>query len=92
MGSCSCILWYKDMPVAYLLITCNAGLDEEVLSKLNELPDVVEANRVSFGPYDIIVKVDADTIERFNQTVGGIKRIRNITSAVTLIKNIEEPA
>lgn len=81
------------MPVAYLLITCNAGLDEEVLSKLNELPEVVEANRVSFGPYDIIVKVEADTIERFNQTVGfDIKRIRNITSAVTLIKNIEEPA
>jgi len=47
------------MPIAYLLITCNAGLDEEVLSKLNELPEVVEANRVSFGPYDIIVKVEA---------------------------------
>ena len=92
-GVCSCILWYKDMPVAYLLITCNAGLDEEVLRKLNELPEVVEANRVSFGPYDIIVKVEADTIERFNQTVGfDIKRIHNITSAVTLIKNIEEPA
>ncbi|HET7148421.1 MAG TPA: Lrp/AsnC ligand binding domain-containing protein [Candidatus Nitrosopolaris sp.] len=81
------------MPIAYLLITCNAGLDEEVLSKLTELSEVAEANRISFGPYDIIVKVEADTIERFNQIIGfDIKRIRNITSAVTLIKNIEEPA
>ena len=76
------------MPLAYLLITSNAGSDEEVLSKLNELPEVIEAERVYLGPYDIIVKVEADRIERFNKALGtDIKRMRNITSAVTLIKN-----
>ena len=76
------------MPLAYLLITCNAGSNEEVLKKLNALPEVIEAERVYLGPYDIIVKVEADTIERFNKALGSdIKRMRNITSAVTLIKN-----
>jgi len=76
------------MPLAYLLITCNAGSNEEVLKKLNALPEVIEADRVYLGPYDIIVKAEADTIERFNRALGtDIKRMHNITSAVTLIKN-----
>jgi DNA-binding Lrp family transcriptional regulator len=76
------------MPVAFLLITCNAGMHEQVLRRLNELSEVAEADRVYLGPYDIIVKVEADTIERFNKAlVSDIKSIGNIISAVTLIKN-----
>ncbi|HYA83367.1 MAG TPA: Lrp/AsnC ligand binding domain-containing protein [Candidatus Bathyarchaeia archaeon] len=76
------------MPVAFLLITCNAGMHEQVLRRLNELSEVAEADRVYLGPYDIIVKVETDTIERFNKALGtDIKSIGNIISAVTLIKN-----
>lgn len=76
------------MPVAFLLITCNAGMHEEVLRRLNELSEVAEADRVYLGPYDIIVKVETDTIEGFNKAlVSDIKSIGNIISAVTLIKN-----
>jgi DNA-binding Lrp family transcriptional regulator len=76
------------MPVAFLLITCNAGMHEQVLRRLNELSEVAEADRVYLGPYDIVVKVQTDTIEHFNKTlVSDIKSIDNIISAVTLIKN-----
>ena len=76
------------MPVAYLLITCNAGMNEEVLRRLNELSEVAEADGVILGPYDIIAKVEADTIERFNKALASdIQSIGNIISAVTLIKN-----
>jgi len=76
------------MPVAFLLITCNAGMHEQVLRRLNEMSEVAEAERVYLGPYDIIVKVETDTIERFNKAlVSDIKSIGNIISAVTLIKN-----
>jgi DNA-binding Lrp family transcriptional regulator len=76
------------MPVAFLLITCNAGMHEQVLRRLNELSEVAEADRVYLGPYDIIVKVETDTIERFNKALlSDIKSIGNIISAVTLIKN-----
>lgn len=76
------------MPVAFLLITCNAGMHEQVLRRLNELSEVAEADRVYLGPYDIIVKVETDTIERFNKALASdIKSIGNIISAVTLIRN-----
>jgi len=76
------------MPVAFLLITCNAGMHEQVLRRLNEMSEVAEAERVYLGPYDIIAKVETDTVERFNKAlVSDIKSIGNIISAVTLIKN-----
>jgi DNA-binding Lrp family transcriptional regulator len=68
-------LWCKVMPIANMLMTYIAGL-EELLSKLNELPEVIEANRLYFGTYDIIMKVEADTIEWLNKAIGSdIKRI-----------------
>jgi len=76
------------MPTAYVLITCNTGFLEEVLDKLDGLPEVVEADSLYFGPYDIIVRVESDTIEDLNRALGtDLKRIPNITSSVTLIKN-----
>lgn len=76
------------MPIAYVLITCNTGFLEEVLAKLEELSEVVEADSLYFGPYDIIVRVEAGTIEDLNRALGTeLKKIANITSSVTLIKN-----
>ena len=76
------------MPIAYVLITCNTGFLEEVLDRLEELPEVVEANSLYFGPYDIIVRVEAGTIEDLNMALGNdLKKIANITSSVILIKN-----
>ena len=76
------------MPIAYVLITCNTGFLEEVLVKLKELSEVVEADSLYFGPYDIIVRVEAGTIEDLNRALGTeLKKIANITSSVTLIKN-----
>lgn len=69
-------------------MTCNTGFLEEVLDKLDELPGVIEAESLYFGPYDIIIRVEADTIEDLNRALGtDLKRIPNITSSVTLIKN-----
>ncbi len=76
------------MPIAYVLITCNTGFIEEVLDKLEELSEVVEANSLYFGPYDIIVRIEAGTVEDLNRALGNdLKKIANITSSVTLIKN-----
>jgi len=81
------------MPIAYVLITCSSGFLEEVLDKLGELPQIIEADSLYFGPYDIIVRVEADTIEDLNTALGtDLKRIPNITSSVTLIKNEDLPS
>jgi DNA-binding Lrp family transcriptional regulator len=58
------------MPVAYVLLNCDFGVDDEsIICRLKELPEVVEVNGVS-GAYDLLVKVSADTMEKLKETIG----------------------
>jgi DNA-binding Lrp family transcriptional regulator len=47
------------MPAAYVLINCELGAEEEVVSKLKALETVKEVHG-TFGAYDILAKVEAD--------------------------------
>lgn len=49
---------YIDMPSAYVLINCILGSDKEVISRLMEIPVVIQAYQV-YGAYDIIARVAA---------------------------------
>jgi DNA-binding Lrp family transcriptional regulator len=51
------------MPSAFLLINCKLGSDKEVISRLKEIPVVIQVYRV-YGAYDIIIRVAAGTVEK----------------------------
>ncbi len=74
------------MPYAYVLITTEVGVEEEVKEKLLQEPEVVEAD-VVFGVYDIVAKVKGDSIEEIRRTVTQKirRKIDKITSTQTLI-------
>jgi DNA-binding Lrp family transcriptional regulator len=74
------------MPVAYVLLNCDFGVDDEsIIYKLKELPEVVEVNGVS-GAYDLLVKVSADTMEKLKETISlRIRTIDDIKSTLSLI-------
>jgi DNA-binding Lrp family transcriptional regulator len=73
------------MPSAYVLINCTLGSDKEVISRLMEIPVVIQAYQV-YGAYDIIVRVAADTVEELQQALkSDIRRLDNIISTVTLV-------
>ena len=74
------------MPVAYVLLNCDFGVDDEsIIYRLKGLPEVVEVNGVS-GAYDLLVKVSADTMEKLKQTISlRIRTIDNIKSTLSLI-------
>jgi len=79
------------MPVAYVLITTEVGVEEEVKQKLLQEPEVIAAD-VVFGVYDIVAKIKGETIEDIRKVV--TQKIRNkidkITSTQTLIVVSEE--
>ena len=54
------------MPTAYVLINSEIGSEQEIISKLKKLPGVVEDSTVN-GVYDIIVKVNSDTIYKLKE-------------------------
>lgn len=68
---------------AYVLIKCDLGHENEIISKLIELDCVTEAKGV-LGDTDIFVKLDAKSEEQIEETVRKIRKIPHITSTNTL--------
>jgi DNA-binding Lrp family transcriptional regulator len=73
------------MPQAYVLFNVESGSEDNVLRQLRSLPNVQESY-VSYGVYDLIVRVRADTMEELKNTVTyKIRTINQVRSTLTLI-------
>ena len=48
------------MSTAYVLINCDLGSEEKVISELKSIEGVVEVHG-TFGAYDILAKVEAES-------------------------------
>jgi len=73
------------MPSAFVLINVEAGGEDTALKQLKEIGTVEEAY-VSYGVYDLVVKIRADTMEALKDTVSRkIRTIDVVRSSLTLI-------
>ncbi len=73
------------MPTAYVLINCDIGSEEFVMSELKEI-DLVKEVHGTFGAYDIVVLVEADTTESLRDAITWkIRKIEKIRSTLTMM-------
>ncbi len=73
------------MPRAFVLINVESGAEDEVLQQLKKLEGVEEAY-FSYGVYDLITRVKADTMENLKDTVSRkIRTLNKVRSTLTLI-------
>ena len=73
------------MPKAYVLINCDIGAEETIMSQLKEVDIVKEVHGV-FGAYDIVILVEADTVESLREIITWkIRKIEKIRSTLTLM-------
>jgi DNA-binding Lrp family transcriptional regulator len=71
--------------IAYVLINCDLGSEEDVIDALKNVEDVKEIQG-TFGAYDIIAKVDNSTIDTLRETITWkIRKIDRIRSTLTLM-------
>ena len=72
------------MHKGFLLLNCDLGAEEFIIEELKQIPQVTHAY-ITFGAYDIIVEIDADSHEDFDETVAlKIRRLTRIVSTMTL--------
>ena len=68
----------------YILLNCDLGAEEYVVEELKRVPQVKNAF-VTFGAYDIIVEMEADTQENFDKTISlKIRSMPRVVSTMTL--------
>jgi len=73
------------MPQAYVLINGESGSEEEVVNQLKTVAGVEEAY-YSYGVYDIISRVRAETMEKLKDLVTRkIRTLNRVRSTLTLI-------
>ena len=73
------------LATAYLLLIVETGAEEEVMRSLKSIEEVKEA-RMVYGAYDIIIRVETETMEEMKNLVNGrIRRLDKIRSTMTLI-------
>ena len=73
------------MATAYVLINCELGSEESVISELKSMDDVVEVHG-TFGAYDILAKVESELVEKLRETITWkVRKIPKIRSTLTLM-------
>ena len=73
------------MPTAFLLINVESGFEDNVLKELKTFRGVEEAY-YSYGVYDIITKIKAETMEQLKDMVTKqIRTLPRVRSTLTLI-------
>jgi len=74
----------KRMHIGYILLNCDLGAEEYVIEELKQIPEVKNAY-LTFGAYDVIAEVHADTQEEFERTVATkIRKLARVVSTMTL--------
>ena len=72
------------MAEAYVLINCEIGSEEKVISELKSVSGVKEVHG-TFGAYDVIVEVHAENQIDFDELVSmKIRRLARVVSTMTL--------
>ena len=74
------------MAQAFVLINCELGSEEQIISELKTFSDVKEVQG-TFGAYDIIAMISSETVEKIRETISWkIRKIEKIRSTLTLTK------
>ena len=73
------------MPRAFVLINVDSGSEDEVLKEIKKLEGVEEAY-FSYGVYDLVTKIGAETMEQLKEMVTRkIRALSKVRSTLTLI-------
>ncbi len=73
------------MPRAYVLFNVGSGSEDQVLKDAKSM-DAVQEAYVSYGVYDLVLKIKTDSMEQLKEIISyHLRRINNVRSTLTLI-------
>ncbi|MHA1155546.1 MAG: Lrp/AsnC ligand binding domain-containing protein [Candidatus Heimdallarchaeota archaeon] len=73
------------MAKAYVLINSEIGGEAEVVAQLKDMKEVVEVS-VVYGVYDVIVKLEAETMEVLKELITSkVRHLNKVRSTMTMI-------
>ena len=75
----------KRLATAFVLINSTLGAEDEVLKSLKDIKEVREAHMV-FGVYDIIARIETDTMQELDNVISlKIRKLDKTRGTITMI-------
>ncbi len=73
------------MVTAFVLLTTDLGAETEVMNDMKMIVEIKEAHMV-YGVYDIIARIEADTMEDLKNIISWkVRRLNGVRSTLTMI-------
>jgi DNA-binding Lrp family transcriptional regulator len=73
------------MPTGWVLINTEVGSEADVLKDLKKIAEIQEVY-LTYGIYDIVARVTADTMDGLKEIVSGkVRRVNKLTSTLTML-------
>ncbi len=77
------------MATAFVLINCDLGCEKAIIDELKHLDNVKESHGI-FGAYDILIKVESESVQHLRDTIlWKIRKLNRVKSTLTLIVDQE---
>ena len=77
--------WGFELTRALILFTIESGLEDQVLADVKKVAGVEEAY-ISYGVYDVVVKIQAESMDSLKNVITNrLRKIRNVRATLTLI-------
>jgi len=76
---------FSIMPKALVLMNAELGHETTLVNELKKTPNVTEVYAV-YGVYDVIVKVEADSMEKLREAIATrLRKVSGVKSTLTMI-------
>jgi len=73
------------MPTAFVMINTEIGSEKEVLDEIRKI-EAVKESYITYGVYDIVAKVSADTMDKLKEIITwNVRRLHKVRSTLTMI-------
>lgn len=74
----------KEKTIAYLMVLADTGKEYEIVQKMKENAEVLEAYIV-YGAWDVICKIETSSMAKLNSIVLELRRVPYVKRSMTLI-------
>ena len=73
------------MPTAFVMINTEIGSEKEVLDEIRKI-EAVKESYITYGVYDIVAKVSADTMDKLKEIITwNVRSLDKVRSTLTMI-------
>ncbi len=72
------------IPVGFMFINCNQGSQDAIMERVKTILEVKYAYKLDKS-YDIVIKIESDSDERFTSAISQIRKVGGILNTDTII-------